>query len=118
MSKPKRKPWKKHKQALVSLSCGVRCEVDKNLVSLIQYLNYKNIETRHSCEGRKYHKGYVSMFGTPTALGMAHYLLEHGSEVRIIIERDIHPYGYENLTLRWPKKNQKNLETLIHNYFS
>lgn len=122
MSKKTNKPkaWKKHKQTLVSLHCGVRCEVDKNIAGLIEHLNRNGLETRHSCEGRNGKwgsRGYVSLFATPNALGLAHYLLENGADIDGTIEIGVHPYGYKNLVIRWPKKNQKKLEALIHNYF-
>lgn len=116
---PKQKPWKKHKQSLISLQCGVRVEVDKGIASLIRFMNYSGLETRHSCQGKKpYGRGYVSMFATPRALGLAHYLIEHGSESRLVIERDIHPNGYDNVTFRWPMKKQQKFEDLVHKYFS
>lgn len=111
------KPWKPHKMVLVSLGHGVRCEVDANLVNILKFLNYNGIETRHSCEGRKRSRGYISMFGTPKALGLAHYLIDNGSKVDVIIERCVHPTGYENLVIRWPKKNQKQFENLVRKYF-
>jgi len=117
MSKKKSRPWKKHNQELVSLRCGVRCEVDKNIANLIKFLNDSGIETRHSCEGRKRIRGYVSMFATPISLGLAHYLLDHGGAIEVVVERAIHPLGYQNLTFRWPKKNQKAFEDLVRKYF-
>lgn len=113
----KRRPWKKHKQVLITTSCGVRVEVDAKLAHIIRYLNMNHVETRHSCQGRKPFQAYISMFATPRALGLAHYLVDHGGEARVHIERDIHPNGYENLTLRWPSSDQEKFEDLVHKYF-
>lgn len=115
---PKQKPWKKHKQKLIDVGCGVRVEVDRGIADLIQSLNRNGFDTRHSCEGEgSWGRGYISMFATPKALGLAHYLVEHGSEAEVDIERRVHPKGYDNLTLRWPKKKWPEFETLVRKYF-
>jgi hypothetical protein len=111
------KGWKSHKQTLIPLACGVRCEVDKNIASLLMFLNQQlGIETRHSCEGKRRMRGYISMFATPEALRLAHYLLENSNDIHI--ERHMHPYGYQNLVIRWKKPNQKKLEKLVKKHFT
>lgn len=104
---------------LISLSCGVRCEVDEKLEKLLVFLNKQpRIETRHSCEGTKKMRAYVSMYATPEAVALAHSLLENDGTIGIQIERDIHPYGYPGLVIRWRKQHQKKFEKLVKKHFS
>lgn len=115
---PVQKPWKKHKQKLISAKCGVRVEVDKGIAEMIRFMNMHGIETRYSCEGRKpFNRGYVSMFATPKAIGFVHFVLDNGSAIDVVIERDIDPDEHERVTLRWPKKKFPEFEALVRKYF-
>lgn len=108
---------KEHKQILVNLRCGVRTMIDKNIAPLVGYLNTQGIETRHSCQGTKRYKAYVSMFATPLAKEMAHHLLENHGELDLDIELRIHPHGYEGLTIRFLKKDTRAVWYLVKRFF-
>lgn len=109
----------KHKQKLVELSCGVRSEVDAKIANLIVILNRNGIETRHSCQGRKQWRGYISMFaGRTRAKALGQWLLLNHGDLDLVIEISIHPHGYEQMTIRFQKKDIQKLEKMIHHYFA
>lgn len=108
----------KHKQKLVTLSCGVRSEVDAKIAGMIVILNRSGVETRHSCQGRNKWRGYVSMFANPRAKALGQWLIKNHGELELVIEIGIHPHGYEQMTIRFQKKDIEQLTTMIHHYFA
>lgn len=107
----------KHKQELVELRCGVRSEVDTKIAPMIIAMNRRGIETRHSCQGTKKYRAYVSMFATPQAKRLAQFLIMARGGVPIQIELNTHPHGYEGLTLRFPREYIEEMIILVHRFF-
>lgn len=107
----------KHKQELVQLRCGVRSEVDVKIAPLIALLNHRGIETRHSCQGTKRTRAYVSMFATPQAKRLAQFLIMAHDDVPLAVEMGVHPHGYEDLVLRFPKRYIGEMRVLALRFF-
>lgn len=111
----------KHKQILVNLSCGVRSEVDAKIAPLIVLLNRNYVETRHSCQGNKASRGrgYVSMFaGRNRAKELGQWLVMNHGDLDLTIEVSIHPHGYEQMTIRFLKKDIEELTARVSLFFA